>query len=123
MVYRPVLYYTKAMTKQPLEPSCNAETQLNQQFESRLALLRASSLKAVETLIKHATSEDSPPRLRAKAKQILLQLDPAHYDHGSDPATWRIAEAAGIQPNIFVGGPNEDGTDRDDAAGTFKPDD
>jgi hypothetical protein len=58
--------------KKQRSASCNAETQLNQQFEDSLALLRAASVKAVETLLFHATNEGTPPQVRIHAAQILL---------------------------------------------------
>jgi hypothetical protein len=52
--------------------SCDTEIQLNQQFEHSLSLLRAASVKAVETLLSHATDKNIPPQVRVHAAQILL---------------------------------------------------
>lgn len=61
-----------ATIKRPRNASCDAETQLNQQFEQSLSLLRGASVKAVETLLFHATNENTPPQVRVHAAQILL---------------------------------------------------
>lgn len=61
-----------ATNKRLRNASCDTETQLNQQFENSLSLLRAASVSAVETLLFHATNKDTPPQVRVRAAQILL---------------------------------------------------